>query len=357
MRDEQERRAREGDRTVVAASSAAASEPVLEEPARRDLATVETPAHHRGRQRLRRLGVVAALAVGAALLVAAASTVTAIVAPSTAGAAPTPSADGRYVDSSALAALPVPRQTAVAPTTDICTLDGVVAALAAGDDEAAIVAAGGGAVFRDAVVTGHAPCIDLGDASRRWVVIDKLRPFDPIDFRPADLVAPYGVRNNGGGNIQADAADALSAMALAVKDAGAGAIGLESSFRSYQTQRSTYAGHVANFGAARADQVSARPGHSEHQTGLGIDVIPCGSGCGSIDDVAGSTEGAWIVEHAWEYGWIVRYTAGAEAVTGYSPEPWHLRYIGPELARAYHEGGWTSLEEFFGLPAAPDYAG
>ena len=66
-------------------------------------------------------------------------------------------------------------------------------------------------------------------------------------------------------------------------------------------------------------------------------------------------QGQWIVAHGWEYGWITRYEDGYTPVTGYSPEPWHLRYIGPELARAYHDGGWHTLEEFFGLPAAPTY--
>jgi D-alanyl-D-alanine carboxypeptidase len=54
---------------------------------------------------------------------------------------------------------------------------------------------------------------------------------------------------------------------------------------------------------------------------------------------------------------VVRYLEGQTAVTGYQPEPWHLRYIGPQLARAYHDGGFLTLEEFFGLPGAPDYAG
>ena len=61
--------------------------------------------------------------------------------------------------------------------------------------------------------------------------------------------------------------------------------------------------------------------------------------------------------HAWEFGWIIRYEDGYTPVTGYSPEPWHLRYIGPELAAAYHDGGWHTLEEFFGLAAAPGYLG
>jgi D-alanyl-D-alanine carboxypeptidase len=143
----------------------------------------------------------------------------------------------------------------------------------------------------------------------------------------------------------------------AAADAGAGELALESGDRSYATQSATYAGHVADRGVEGADLVSARPGFSEHQSGLTVDVVPCDeASCATIDDLAASPQGAWIAEHAWEHGWIVRYTEGRTDVTGYAPEPWHLRYIGVDLARAYHEGGWTTLEEFFGLPAAPGYA-
>ena len=83
----------------------------------------------------------------------------------------------------------------------------------------------------------------------------------------------------------------------------------------------------------------------------------CAGACGSLDGLAATPQGQWVAEHAWEHGWIVRYVDGATPVTGYLPEPWHLRYVGPELAKAYHDGGWTSLEEFFGLGPAPDYLG
>ncbi len=87
------------------------------------------------------------------------------------------------------------------------------------------------------------------------------------------------------------------------------------------------------------------------------DLQACNGGCSAIEQFGSSAQGRWVAEHAWEYGFIVRYEEGHTAVTGYSPEPWHLRYIGTDLARAYHDGGWHTLEEFFGLPAAPDYLG
>jgi D-alanyl-D-alanine carboxypeptidase len=165
------------------------------------------------------------------------------------------------------------------------------------------------------------------------------------------------VKSLSGGELRTDAATALSAMVGAARDAGVGDLAMESGYRSYSTQQSTYRGHVNDRGVTGADLVSARPGFSEHQSGLGADVVACGtSGCGSLDDLAATPQGAWVAEHAWEHGWIVRYLDGRTDVTGYLPEPWHLRYVGPELARAYHDGGWTTLEEFFSLPAAPGYA-
>jgi len=72
---------------------------------------------------------------------------------------------------------------------------------------------------------------------------------------------------------------------------------------------------------------------------------------------AATAQGQWVLAHAFEYGWIVRYEDGGTPVTGYLPEPWHLRYIGPDLAREYHDGGWHTFEEFFGLEPASGYIG
>lgn len=210
-------------------------------------------------------------------------------------------------------------------------------------------------MFRRSVAAGLVPCVALDDPARVWVVINKTRPNNPTGFEPASVETPAGVRTAAGVGLRADAAAALSAMVGAASAAGAGEISLQSGYRSYQTQESTYGSQVDANGAELADLSSARPGFSEHQTGLAGDVVPCGETCGTLDDLAGTPQGEWIVAHAWEYGWITRYEDGFTSVTGYTPEPWHLRYIGPELARAYHDGGWRTLEEFFGLPAAPIY--
>jgi len=251
--------------------------------------------------------------------------------------------------------IPVPRLAAVAATATPCDDPAFTAALASGDDAATIAAAGGGQAFRAAVASGIAPCVSLSDPNREWLVVNKQRPYDPVDYQPGDLVMPANVRALEDSAVRAPAAAALTSLVKAASDAGAGEIGYLSAYRSYTTQKSTYAGRVAVGGVAEADRESARPGFSEHQSGMAVDIVPCNGSCRTLDDVAGSTQGAWVREHAWEYGFITRYAEGRESVSGYEPEAWHLRYIGPELARAYHEGGFTTLEEFFGLPAAPTY--
>ena len=309
--------------------------------------------HARPRRLTRRLAVVAGLSVGAALLLGSAAMTPMMLPAAPEGA---DAALSLTVEPPAIEQLPVPEVEQSPPAADICTLPDVATALQSGDDEAAIVHAGGGEAFRAAVVEGRAPCVNLGDSARIWAVVDKIRPASPIDYRPSGLVLPDGVRNVEGGALRSDAASALASLVTAARTTGVGEIALESGFRSYQTQQQTYGRHFAERGE-RADQVSARPGYSEHQLGLGADVVACAGACGTLDELAASPQGQWIAEHAWEHGWIVRYVEGATPVTGYLAEPWHLRYIGPELAKAYHDGGWTSLEEFFALDPAPAYLG
>lgn len=238
---------------------------------------------------------------------------------------------------------------------DPCADPVVQQALAAGDDGAVIAGFGGGEGFRTVVATANAPCVALDDPARVWVVVNKARPLGPVDFAPVSLEAIPLSMTTRSGQARADAAAAVGAMADAAAADGAGQIGANNGYRSYALQTTTYATHVRTQGQADADAASARPGYSEHQTGLAIDLVACDASCGAIDDFGGTPQGAWVAERAWEYGFVVRYEQGGSDVTGYMPEPWHLRYVGTALAAAYHEGGYRTLEEFFGLPAAPDY--
>ncbi|MGM1017045.1 MAG: M15 family metallopeptidase [Actinomycetota bacterium] len=242
------------------------------------------------------------------------------------------------------------------PALDPCADPAVIEALDAGDDAAAVEAFGGGEPFRAAIVARNAPCISLDDPARSWVVINKARPIEPVRYEPTDLRSPSLQTTSGYDRLHADAADALDRMAQDAAAAGAGEIGMNNGYRSYAMQSSTYASHVDARGRARADRVSARPGHSEHQSGYALDVVACDGSCGAIEEFGGTGQSEWVAEHAWKYGFIVRYESGETGTTGYAPEPWHLRYLGAELAAGYHEGGFHTLEEFFELPAAPDYS-
>ena len=319
------------------------------------------PAQHRGRRAAGgRLIVGAAIGVGMAVL-GAAITAALIASPLAADAevvtagdraqpAPTPVPLPQAVQ-----ALPAPTLAVAPAIVDVCAIPAFTAALGAGDDTGAIAAAGGADVFRTAVASGAAGCVSLGDPAHVWSIVNKTRPFEPEDFQPASLTKP-AVRDIGAGNLRADASASLDAMFDAAAAAGAGELGLDSGYRSYRTQHTTYQRLVSAKGAGEADMVSARPGFSEHQSGLAADVTACSSGCVGLESFAGTPQQQWVAAHSWEFGWIVRYEDECTSITGYSPEPWHLRYIGTQLATAYHAGGWRTLEEFFGLPPAPDYA-
>lgn len=198
--------------------------------------------------------------------------------------------------------------------------------------------------------------LSIDDPASIWVVSDKLRPLNPIDHVPADLVeTPVATVNRP--TLRAEAADAVVRMFEAAATEGAGGMQLQSAYRSYATQVSVYNGYVASLGRETADAQSARPGHSEHQTGLAVDISPVPARC-MLEACFGETpQGLWLAANAYRFGFVLRYPAGAEPVTGFIYEPWHFRYVGVELAAELRATGTATLEEFFGLPAAPDYAG
>jgi D-alanyl-D-alanine carboxypeptidase len=123
---------------------------------------------------------------------------------------------------------------------------------------------------------------------------------------------------------------------------------LVSDFRTYQYQEQLYNNYVARDGQEAADQYSARPGHSEHQTGLTVDVGSTDSASNLTVEFGDTPEYEWMKDVAHEYGFIVRYPEGKEHITGYMYEPWHLRYVGEEEAEAIYESG-LSLEEYLGI--------
>ena len=121
-----------------------------------------------------------------------------------------------------------------------------------------------------------------------------------------------------------------------------------SGFRTYDYQKVLYQNYVNKDGQAAADRYSARPGYSEHQTGLVFDLTDKAGNL--LEDTAASN---WLKNNAHRYGFVVRYQPGKEASTGYMPEAWHIRYIGKEADEVYHSG--LSLEEYYGFEGG-DYA-
>ncbi|MBR3631090.1 MAG: M15 family metallopeptidase, partial [Oscillospiraceae bacterium] len=120
-----------------------------------------------------------------------------------------------------------------------------------------------------------------------------------------------------------------------------------SPYRSYQFQEKVYNSMVSGYGKEYADALSARPGHSEHQSGYTID-------CNTIDNnFADTPAGQWLAEHAHEYGFIIRYPKGKENITGYAYESWHIRYVGIEHATNMYRQGLT-LEEYLDVQSVYD---
>jgi len=195
----------------------------------------------------------------------------------------------------------------------------------------------------------------IDDPASLWVVVNKLRPLDPQNYAAPDLVqTPVKFVNSP--VLRQEAADKIVAMFAAFKAETGKEMQAQSAYRSYDVQVNVYNGWVNQLGQAGADLTSARPGHSEHQTGLAMDISAVPNTCALDQCFADTAQGKWLAANAYKWGFILRYPNGMTAITGYEFEPWHYRYVGVELATEMHTTGIKTLEEFFGLPAAPDYA-
>ena len=156
----------------------------------------------------------------------------------------------------------------------------------------------------------------------------------PEDYTPSNLVAIDNTM------LWKDAADSMEDMIRAGASEGH-RLWVQSGYRSFLAQTTIYNQYTANDGQEVADTYSARPGHSEHQTGLAVDF-------NTITDAFKETpEGQWAAEYSWVFGYIMRYTEDNTDITKYRPEPWHFRYLGKEGAARYHEEGFNSYEEYW----------
>jgi zinc D-Ala-D-Ala carboxypeptidase len=198
----------------------------------------------------------------------------------------------------------------------------------------------------------------LTDPNSVRVIVNKKRPLQPADYTPKDLVVPaVPLRLEATSEemmLRTEAARALETMIKDAKGQGVSLM-LASAYRSYAFQKKLYSYYVDQQGQTEADTQSARPGHSEHQTGLAADLEPTSQECEIQACFAKTTEGTWLAAHAYEYGFVIRYTDGQEATTGYVYEPWHVRYLGKDLARQIHDSPAKTLEDFFNLEKASKY--
>ncbi|WP_117149627.1 MULTISPECIES: D-alanyl-D-alanine carboxypeptidase family protein [Paraliobacillus] len=183
------------------------------------------------------------------------------------------------------------------------------------------------------------------------VYLNKQRKL-PDGYEPADLVVPnvqhYAAEGDPKRQMREEAAKALESLFTRAQEQGIELIAV-SGYRSYDRQKQIYDNSVATNGQEYADKYSASPGTSEHQTGLAMDI---GSSTETVatlleESFKQTSEGTWLAENAHQEGFIIRYPEGKSEITGYNYEPWHIRYVGKEIATEIHDQDLT-LEEYFG---------
>ncbi|MBE1514030.1 M15 family metallopeptidase [Nesterenkonia halotolerans] len=187
------------------------------------------------------------------------------------------------------------------------------------------------------------------------VLVNKQNPLSPRDYAPDDLRNVDAPHEFADAPLREEAAGAYEELHAAAAEEGID-LWATTAYRDGDFQETLYEQRRLEDGPEAADRVSARPGHSEHQTGLAVDVADLQDRECYLHPCFGDSEqGRWLADHAYESGFIIRYPEGAEAITGFAYEPWHLRYLGTETAQEVHESGLT-LEEFWDRSPAPDYA-
>ncbi|MFC8057286.1 D-alanyl-D-alanine carboxypeptidase family protein [Bacillus cereus] len=172
----------------------------------------------------------------------------------------------------------------------------------------------------------------------------------PEDYKPEDLVVPNVPFSFSGtlekSYLRKEAAEALERLFDLANKEGI-QLNAVSGFRSYDYQKNLYANNVKRKGQEHTDRFSAKPGHSEHQTGLTMDVSSKSANNELELTFANTKEGKWLKENAHRAGFIIRYPKGKESITGYAYEPWHIRYVG-DIAESIYKKKLT-LEEYMNL--------
>ncbi|UFU00458.1 M15 family metallopeptidase [Radiobacillus kanasensis] len=188
------------------------------------------------------------------------------------------------------------------------------------------------------------------DPDNIHILVNKVH-FLPEEYVPADLVVPNVPfsfeKIVDKRKMRKEAATALETLFQASEQAGIDLVAA-SGYRSYERQATIYQSNVEANGKEHADKFSAQPGSSEHQSGLAMDVTSAEVAFALEQTFEQTNEGTWLAENAHKFGFVIRYPEGKEEITGYSYEPWHIRYVGKEMAEEIFNRGIT-LEEYYEL--------
>lgn len=191
---------------------------------------------------------------------------------------------------------------------------------------------------------------DIDSPNSQYVVVNKNRPI-PLSYIPQDLITPNIALNNQKSASENTISSVMSNDLISMfEDSKLDNINImmASGYRSSDLQAIYYNSLVRSLGPVEADLVSAKPGTSEHQTGLALDIAPTSRECYLEACFADTKAGSWLKDNAHKYGFILRYPLGKEEITGYQFEPWHFRYVGKDMAQKIYSKNAT-LEEYFNL--------
>lgn len=182
-----------------------------------------------------------------------------------------------------------------------------------------------------------------GDPAEDWatIVVDTAQGL-PANYAPSDLVDTGEAGFDTGDKVREIVIDDLTELRRgAIRHRTP--IDLVSGYRSYARQAQLFADEAENVGEEEARKTTARPGHSEHQLGTAIDVLALGNG-ELVPEFGETPTGRWLSDNSWRYGFVISYPDGAAEQSCYSYEPWHLRYVGHDVAKDVHESGLTARE-------------
>ncbi|MBE6127739.1 MAG: D-alanyl-D-alanine carboxypeptidase family protein [Erysipelotrichaceae bacterium] len=187
-----------------------------------------------------------------------------------------------------------------------------------------------------------------GNINDNILVVTNKKHALPAGYEPDDLVRPR-VEMLRECYVRRIASAALEEMFAAARNEGIHLV-LGSAYRSETRQRELYDKYCQQYGRQEADTFSSRPGHSEHQTGLAADISDHDAATYLSEEFENTPEGQWLLQHAHEYGFILRYPKDKEEITGYVYEPWHYRFVGKEAAKAlFNEGSRLTMEEYYDI--------